>query len=189
MVMPQVTSESLDRPPSEDPWLCTRNSLRVSHGKVQSDLLRRNTLHSVWAISEGERAPGCGGGELLQLGNFTGQGVGEISQLSCEGVGTSRKCGTALFLAFYGLPQNYHSFYGPVVWLLMYYNDRIMRVKFYWKLNFPLSWAQLVLTHFCGILFLVVEPFFHWLGPAPFLFIPYLLPFTFLYVCYTQQMY
>ena len=66
-----------------------------------------------------------------------------------EGAGISRNWATAHFLNFYGWPQNCHGTGGCVIQqMLMYYNERIMRLKVYWKSNLPPSWTQLVLTSF-----------------------------------------
>ena len=45
---------------------------------------------------------------------------------------------------------------GVSVSMLIYYNEHITRLKIYWKSNLPTSWAQLVLTSFCSILFFLM---------------------------------
>ena len=70
-----------------------------------------------------------------------------------EGVGISRYWATTHFLTFYGWPQNCHGTGGCVI-QLMYYNERIMRLKVYWESNLLSSWTQLVLSSFCHVLWL-----------------------------------
>jgi len=38
--------------------------------------------------------------------------------------------------------------------MLVYYNEHVMRLKVYWKLNLPPSWTQLVVTSLCHVLWL-----------------------------------
>ena len=71
-----------------------------------------------------------------------------------EGVEISRNWATAHFLAFHGWPQNCHGAGGCVIQLLMYYNERIMRLKVHRKQDYLPSWTQLVLTSFCLVLWL-----------------------------------
>ena len=69
-------------------------------------------------------------------------------------MGISKNWATAHFLAFCGQPRNCHGTCGCGVSfsMLMYYNEHIMRLKVYWKLNLPPSWTYAVLTSFCCIL-------------------------------------
>ena len=59
-----------------------------------------------------------------------------------EGAEISRNWATTHFLIFDGRPWNCHGAGGCVIWhMLMYYNERIMRLKVYWKSNLLPSWT------------------------------------------------
>ena len=64
-----------------------------------------------------------------------------VAQLFWARAGVSRHWDTAHFWTIYGWPGNCHGTCGYVIYMLMYYNEYIMRFKAYWKLNLLPSWT------------------------------------------------
>lgn len=96
-------------------------------------------------------APTYGAVSFYALGDFICQHVGGLFPLFWGRGGDFQELATANFQPFMAMVPVGVSFS-----MVIYYSEPIMRLKFYCKLNLLPSWAKLVLTSLCPILYCCV---------------------------------